>query len=82
LIAFNDSLDVIASLSVSGYLISYSSGDLLYYLSLTSNPEIFNIYTVNETLKKPTQYKVSVFMEKEKIDSIRGLYFKKGAKAD
>ncbi len=38
LIAFNSSLDITATLNIEGYLISYSSGDLFFFLGLTSNP--------------------------------------------
>jgi hypothetical protein len=41
---------------------------------MTSNQEVFNIYQVDHTLNKPVQYKVSVFMTNEKIQSITSFF--------
>ena len=82
LTAFNNDLQVSSTLNVEGYLTGFSSRDLLYYIRLTSSAQVFNTYVVNETLKKPVQYKVSVFMQRSRIESITSMYFQKGSEAD
>ncbi len=47
IVAYNSKFEVVGQLQVDAFISSYADENLLYYISLTSNPSVFNIYIVN-----------------------------------
>ena len=61
---------------------SYTDPEMIYYIARTSSPTYFNLYYMDSSLGNATQYSASTFMNKEVIDSISSIYFKKGTGKD
>ena len=81
-ITLNAKLEQLKTRVIVSYLISYASEESIYYISRTSNPNYFNLYVLSADLANSTQYGVSTFMNKDQLDKISAIYFKKAEKLE
>jgi len=61
-VSYNSLLQKLNTRAIASYISSYSFKNYIYYITRTSMPTYFNLYSIEADLKSPQQYGVSNYM--------------------